>query len=317
MCIRGANEALGKSQATGLGAWVKASHGKYNTHTHSSVNGSTYYINDFMAVGHAMYDIHLVQVMKSHKIDRIFIQRAPCATSDLCVGLGTWLSFYRDLYSVILTAADSLQTQVYVRFNGKEPRWSVRPLVRADTGSGSLMVSEGSWKEYTKLILPVEISTPIMVQPVLCFEEVYFRKTIHSFEYSITPKLAKSFKEIAYELSGFGHLRESTGLLKKGELHVVIAHRGNAHYREMHSPKQLKAFLENFLENEVVVQPTVGISAVTVTLFDTSAFNMNFQMQIEAVTQADVVICTHGAFEANVMYMRPRTLLIELRGVER
>ena len=44
----------------------------------ATLSGTTYWINDYMAVGHAMYDIHLIQLLRSVRVDRVIIQRAPC-----------------------------------------------------------------------------------------------------------------------------------------------------------------------------------------------------------------------------------------------
>ncbi len=45
--------------------------------------GTTYWINDFLAVGHMMYDIQLLELLQSNIIDRIVLQRAPCATKGI------------------------------------------------------------------------------------------------------------------------------------------------------------------------------------------------------------------------------------------
>ena len=45
--------------------------------------GTTYWINDFLAVGHMMYDIQFLELLQNNAIDRIVLQRAPCATKGI------------------------------------------------------------------------------------------------------------------------------------------------------------------------------------------------------------------------------------------
>ena len=62
------------------------------------VNCTTYFIRDYMAVGHALLELELMQAMKEKLVDKIFIQIAPCSPSmnDLfCPNpkkskIGTW-----------------------------------------------------------------------------------------------------------------------------------------------------------------------------------------------------------------------------------
>ena len=68
------------------------------------MNGTTFWINEYMSVGHVMFDIVLLSALRTTKIDRIVLQRAPCIQSDLCLGLGTWASFYRAFYAAAIDA---------------------------------------------------------------------------------------------------------------------------------------------------------------------------------------------------------------------
>ena len=64
--------------------------------------GSTYWINEFLAVGHVMYEIQLLQVLHKVHVDRIVLQRAPCATHDLCRGPSTYRSWYKGINIMML-----------------------------------------------------------------------------------------------------------------------------------------------------------------------------------------------------------------------
>ena len=68
------------------------------------MNGTTFWINEYMSVGHVMFDIVLLEALRTMKIERIVLQRAPCLQSDLCLGLGTWVSFYRAFYAAAIDA---------------------------------------------------------------------------------------------------------------------------------------------------------------------------------------------------------------------
>lgn len=49
-----------------------------------------------------MYDMQLLQVLHTAHIDRIVLQRAPCATRDLCRGPTTFKSWYKGVNDVII-----------------------------------------------------------------------------------------------------------------------------------------------------------------------------------------------------------------------
>ncbi len=68
------------------------------------LTGTTFWVNEHMSVGHAMYDIALIQALQSVKIDRIVLQRAPCMNADLCMGIGTFDSFYKGMYMAMIDA---------------------------------------------------------------------------------------------------------------------------------------------------------------------------------------------------------------------
>jgi hypothetical protein len=80
--------------------------------------GVTVWINEFQAVGHARYDLFVAQALKSLPVDRIILQRAPCVTSDLCQGIGTWNSFFQAMYASMVDAFRP-GVPVFVRFQGK------------------------------------------------------------------------------------------------------------------------------------------------------------------------------------------------------
>ena len=77
--------------------------------------GTTYWINDYLHVGHVIYDIALMQVLQLVKVDRIVMQRAVCHGS-LCNGVGTWDSFYKGYYAAMMEAAGQPDIPVFLRW---------------------------------------------------------------------------------------------------------------------------------------------------------------------------------------------------------
>ena len=70
------------------------------------IPGTTFWVNEHMAVGHAMYDIMVMQALASPelRVDRIVLQRAPCMNADLCSGVGTWDGWYMGFYTAMIEA---------------------------------------------------------------------------------------------------------------------------------------------------------------------------------------------------------------------
>jgi hypothetical protein len=83
------------------------------------LNGTTLWINEHMAVGHAMYDLWIIEALKSEKVTRIVIQRAPYINADLCVGLGSWGTFFRGFYTAVIDAFQP-GVPIYLCFSPKE-----------------------------------------------------------------------------------------------------------------------------------------------------------------------------------------------------
>jgi len=180
---------------------------------------------------------------------------------------------------------------------------------------------------YMRDHVPFSQAPPIHVSNTLCFEEIYRRKTTRGFFYGVPAELVHKFKETAYRNANIQFALDTSmgsgsaatgsrgalpsGLLNSRKLKITIPTRGKGHYREMVDPSILQKYLEFQLGN--MVTSTGAAVEVTVTLFDTSNLTQKIQVQTAATT--DVLICTHGAFEANVVYMRPQTLLVEMRGM--
>ena len=146
-----------------------------------------------------------------------------------------------------------------------------------------------------------------------------FTGTIKSFYHSIAPQLILQFKHTAYRLAGIdinledynsnanainGDIssnKKNKTSSNKHLLRLVIAHRGNDHYREMQNPKVLQEYLVSKLANTVVKSSDSNDNAimnmeVLLDLYDTSKKEITYVDQIATVTNYDVVICMCTAF---------------------
>ena len=255
------------------------------------LRGTTYWVNEHMAVGHAMYDLQLMQVLATTKIDRIVLQRAPCATHDLCLGIGTWEGWFRYHYAIMIEAFQP-GIPIFVR-------WSFR--VRNVT---ALYITLNETKEVSPN--GIEHEPPyIILTGVKCVERVIMRQCHSCFLYSVNKTVAELNKKKAYELLPFNLLEAyNNGITNKGPLIVTLAYRGSYSRRSMLNVD----LLINTLKKELLLP-----------LFDfriknTANMSLTFMDQLEVVGGSHVVICEHGAFQSNLIYMNQGTLLLELRG---
>jgi len=58
------------------------------------LNGTTFWINEFMALGHVPYDLGLLEVLRLSPVDRIVLERAPCDHPTLCSIKNPWDSWF-------------------------------------------------------------------------------------------------------------------------------------------------------------------------------------------------------------------------------
>lgn len=173
----------------------------------AGLSGTTYWINEFMAVGHVSYDLALLQLLKSFRIDRIVLQRAPCATKDLCQGLGTWESFYKGLYTIMLAAAGkSGQVPVYVRMQKSQEYWipyylgNETRLAMIHDMFNHFKGNYANEKTSKQTILEDGMLAPLKISNMICFERLLRRKyNTKSFHHAIDADTARAFKRAAYE----------------------------------------------------------------------------------------------------------------------
>ncbi|KAJ1422985.1 hypothetical protein B484DRAFT_452088 [Ochromonadaceae sp. CCMP2298] len=273
--------------------------------------GTTYWVNDYLHVGHVHYDIALLAVLQAVKVDRIVLQRASCHGS-LCAGVGTVDSFYKGYWTALLAAAGQLNVPVYIRFSFREKH--VIPLYFS-------LESEDyfdSTRMHTK-----PSSTPILLHNWMVFERLVRRSELHYGSIgAVSAEAVQLFKKAAYSLirpqpqephittqpqppqAPQTSLPLRTYFEAEGPFKILISYRGPQATRHMANMELLVGKLQRALP-----PPLYALR-----LLNSSDPLLTFQTQLQAVAESHVVICNHGAFEANMIYMRNGSLLLEVFG---
>lgn len=154
------------------------------------LSNSTFWVNEFFHLGHVMYDIVMIQILQTAKIDRIVFQR-PICYGNLCGGVGIMDSFYKGYLTALLLAGNQLHIPVYVRYHYRTNE--VTPIYLSPTTKDYLLDS----KDYPDPIIRKSIN----LESIMCFEKVY-RSTSTNFGKTpvISPKAVKAFKSAAYSI---------------------------------------------------------------------------------------------------------------------
>lgn len=226
------------------------------------LDGTTLWVNEHQAVGHAMYDISLLQVLHSTDVKRIVLQRAPCATPGLCQGIGTWESFFKAMYSSMLLSANKNEVPVFIRFEKNETAW--QPYYVLDSVGNRVISREEKLK----------------VEQTLCFDRVIRRHCDNCFYDSISPKTVRLFRSaannyssmVATKLPIFPELPTTKTSRQAQDIIITFAHRGN-HTREQSDHSVLARALKKAFNNETVkVMNNGNIERykVTVNILDTN-----------------------------------------------
>jgi hypothetical protein len=264
----------------------------------SEVPGTTIWINEWMAPGHMEYDLQFLEVLHSTDVDRIILQRAPCFRPDFCEGITYWNSFFKGIYTAALLSAKR-DIPVYFRFHPHEPAWQPHMLSRGD------------------IIGDPSTYPNISVTPTICFNKLIRRAYSGNcyapcngnlglcFAKALTPDTATKFKAGAYSLLTVSP--SSISLLdapKDRKKIITLAHRSGIK-RGMADPQKLaEAIKSHYASNDNIV----------VRLHDTRNSSVTYLEQVELMATSEVVLCTHGAFVGNIVYMRDNSLLLELSG---
>jgi hypothetical protein len=258
----------------------------------SYLPGTTYWMNDYLHVGHVHYDIGLIAVAQAEKLDRIVMQRAACH-GTLCVGLGSFDSFYKGYFAALLSAGGQIDTPVYIRFDGKQK--GVIPLH---------LTTNKSTDYYNQTLMQTSWNRPIELYPRMHFQRAIRRSNLNYGSIgAVSAEAVQRFKAAAYALIPCDPPL-TTYFTPGPPYRILVAFRGNKASRQ----------IENMGEFEHMLRTSFPAPDYILRMLNTSDPYLSFDTQLHAVAEAHVVIANHGAFEGNMIYMRNSSLLVELFG---
>lgn len=301
------------------------------------LTGTTMLINEYMGIGHLMYDVQLIQILHSINVTRIVMQRAPCIRNDFCQGMGTWNSFFKGYYMIALSAALQSQSHaipIYLRF---QQDMELKPIVLNAAKDDfvrypyPIVRNSSSSKKYPDFIL--------LDNDQICFEHV-IRRIISCdgcFYGSLSEFAVTKFKQTTYEYLNkyYNRRKDKINHVFEGE----IGHTSTAHekIRTTHNNNQNVFGLPLAAGRIIITYAYRGITATRhannvdmlrsallagfadasqykVRFVDTSTGTLGFAEQMYIAATSHVIITDHGAFQTNLIYMRNASLLIDLRG---
>lgn len=252
------------------------------------LNGTTVWINEYMAVGHMMYDLFLLEALRATRVDRIVLQRAPCSNSDLCHGMGTWRSYYQLFYAI---AIDAFQPGIPLYFRFQSNQMNLRPTyltLNTDLDSNEC--------------IPEMVHENVSLRRIMCFERLIRRKCATCFYSGVSPETVTSFKAVAYRTVKSRQLEHT--FTQGSAIKILLAYRAGLSGRNMENVPFLVKNLQLLADS-----PKFNLQTRC-----TSSESLGAAEQIEMVAENQIVISEHGAFQSNMIYMRKGSLFIELRG---
>jgi hypothetical protein len=261
--------------------------------TYTYLYNTTYWINEYLHMGHAHYIIAIIQILQMVKVDRIVLQRAICY-GTLCWGMGTMESWYKGFFSALLESAGQPLMPVYVRWIGRDKY--VKPMYFS-------INTENNYVD-VKNITNEEEKKPILLQYLTCFEELYSHDNLRLGAIpAVSTAAIRNFKAAAYRM--VDPINPITPQLPMQPPYTILfGYRNGKLTRSMDNAQEfIRRLKENF------PPPNYIINA-----FNPSDPPLGFKAQIKAVAEAHVVIANHGAFEMNMIYMRNSSLLMEIFG---
>jgi len=264
-----------------------------------AINGTTYWLNDWLHIGHVHYDIVLLQALQTVKIDRIVLQRPNCHKANavsLCQGKGSFSGWYAGYFTAILEAANATHVPIYMR-KWKGEDW--KPVYFSSRAAPNFVMPNSSY--------PTSFPTSSLdVRELTCFERV-LRRNVYlpgKIKFGAVPSVGaqavKRFKMAAFRPFSIKHYFPDT----EGPLTILFSYRTSPALRVIENQHEIIAALKlNF-------PPPIH----RVITLNNSNPDLGYEAQLRAVSSAHVVITTHGAFEANMIFMLNRALLVELFG---
>lgn len=262
---------------------------------------TTFWINEYLHMGHVHYIIVIMQILQMVKIDRIVMQRAICF-GTLCWGMGTMESWYKGFFAAILEASGQPLVPVFLRWIGKDKY--VRPVYFSIYTPDNYVSLDNITAMANATKLPLE-TKPYVLQPFMCFEELYMHDNLRLGAIpAVSTASIRKFKETAYKMVDPANPLKTHFAAGKPPFTILFGYRGSKQTRSMDNVQEfIHALHKRFPPPDYVIKA-----------IDPSNPPLGFKDQIRAVAEAHVVIANHGAFEMNMIYMRNSSLLIEIFG---
>ena len=264
---------------------------------HNFLSGTTFWINEFMTVGHALMDIELIQVLDSIKIDRIIIQRCRICTPGLSEGIGTWESFFKAYFAAAINA---FQPRIPIYIRNKSPLRAhflsidKQGIIHEEISHDDIIsLNEDDRIYMERLIRSARDKTPKWNIHMQC----------------CSPNTVAKFKSSAYKLiSDTNTPSKNSSFIDRipagYPINVTYAFRDVTFGRHANNTNHVCSVLSNLLK-----YPKFNFECIP-----TFNKSINYIPQIHLMSRIHVLITEHGAFLSNLIYMRARSLLIMLRG---
>ncbi len=269
-------------------------------------DGVTYWINDYLHVGHVHYDIALIQVFSMIKVNRIVMQRAICF-QRLCDGIGSMESFYKGYFTALLEAFNQTDVPVYYRRSMRDHQlvplyFSSHSPTYYQSKPDNVVINSTDEIRYR----------PLIMQSSFCFETLVRRS---DYKYgaipTVSPRAVKAFKASAYRMLQNSNSTSFLTPLTTYFPSLDPPYRILFSFRGPLAPSRKISNQDDFVK---LLQKRFPTPTFEILLLNNSDPNLYFYTQLHAVAASHVVITNHGAFEGNMIYMKNSSLLIEIFG---
>lgn len=299
--------------------------------------GTTVWLNEFFAPGHVFFILSILKVVEDvPNIDRIVLQRAPCAREDFCQGIGYYHGFFQGFFRTVMEAFGR-DIPLYVRWQQNDAYQPVDLWDTVDSSAQGVFVQSDKYTSGKSSISPASSScgplavpssqrylARIPMAPVFCFDKVISRTDCDICNGEVlNPNTTSTFRAAAYRIVNDYYQHHPDKRLPSARteplIHyfhepsaahpivILFAYRGSSASRHMSN----SAALLNFLQSKVTALSKTH--PVEFHSLDTSTNQLRYEAQIHAVSSAHVVISEHGAFQAHMMYLRRASLIVDLQ----
>lgn len=314
------------------------------------LSGTTYWINEWIQLGHFMYDTVLFQAVATGEIDRVVVQRPICGRNEKgvhlyvlrhynerpCTGERIWAPFLKVMLALISDAFPAVKQRknplaIYMRWDVFTDHSIWEPsYLHVNFSTGSIDVIN----PHLDNIFTYSQLKRHGYQGRLCFDRVVRRyqwgQTGKFILNAVSPAQAQQIKDIAYRFTQSVyqlHPKSFTFLNKFVNAPIdqtsILANRSlpMVHHFIASSP-----MIISYVYRVYVTRAPTNPEAITRGLMTAfpypkylvraiEAREVELEKHIALAADSHVLICDHGAFQTNIMFLRNQSLFIDLRGV--